>query len=61
MSDQVPFIRRAAGQCLKGVPLERKLRLLWVRIWSLALVEHASSATNSVVNQSKSEVEPGLF
>ena len=54
-------IRQAAGQCLKRVPLERKLRLLWVRIWSLALVEHASSATNSVVNQSKSEVEPGLF
>ncbi|HTY98859.1 MAG TPA: DNA polymerase IV, partial [Rhodocyclaceae bacterium] len=29
-------IRRAAGQCLKRVPLERKLRLLGVRVGSLS-------------------------
>ena len=29
-------IRQAAGQCLKRVPLERRLRLLGVRVGSLA-------------------------
>jgi DNA polymerase-4 len=28
-------IRRAAGECLKRVPLERKIRLLGVRVGSL--------------------------
>lgn len=35
-------IRHAAGQCLKRVPLERRLRLLGVRVGSLAAADAAS-------------------
>jgi DNA polymerase-4 len=35
-TDDAVTIRRAAGQCLKRVPLERKLRLLGVRVGKLA-------------------------
>jgi len=36
------IIRRVAGECLKRVPLERRIRLLGVRVGGLA---HASTAT----------------
>ena len=54
-------IRHAAGLCLKRVPLERRLRLLGVRIGSLALLNQAQEATNSVAMQTNATTEPGLF
>ena len=54
-------IRHAAGLCLKRVPLERRLRLLGVRIGSLALVGIAQSAITSVAFRTATEIEPGLF
>ena len=54
-------IRHAAGLCLKRVPLERRLRLLGVRIGSLALVDSAYSATTLVANRFATETEPSLF
>ena len=54
-------IRHAAGLCLKRVPLERRLRLLGVRIGSLALVDNAQLAINSEADQVKTGNEPGLF
>lgn len=41
-------IRRAAGECLKRVPLERRLRLLGVRVSALQLDSQADEATTSV-------------
>jgi DNA polymerase-4 len=35
-TDDAALIRRTAGQCLKRVPLQRKLRLLGVRVGALA-------------------------
>ena len=40
-------IRRAAGACLKRVPLDRKLRLLGVRVSSLTAVHAAQTAKAS--------------
>ena len=54
-------IRHAAGLCLKRVPLERRLRLLGVRIGSLALVDISQSATYLVANRVAAETEPRLF
>jgi DNA polymerase-4 len=54
-------IRQAAGQCLKRVPLERRLRLLGVRIGSLALVDQAQAAINSVAEYKNGISEPTLF
>ncbi len=54
-------IRHAAGLCLKRVPLERRLRLLGVRIGSLALVDNAQLAINSEADQVKTANEPDLF
>ena len=54
-------IRHAAGLCLKRVPLERKLRLLGVRIGSLAHVDIAQSAIISEAFQLATAAEPGLF
>jgi len=54
-------IRQAAGQCLKRVPLERRLRLLGVRIGSLALVNQAQAAINSVAEYKNGISEPTLF
>jgi DNA polymerase-4 len=34
-TDDPAVIRRAAGECLKRVPLERRLRLLGVRVGGL--------------------------
>jgi len=40
-------IRRIAGECLKRVPLERRIRLLGVRIGGLSLVEAESSSRDA--------------
>ena len=37
-------IRRAAGECLKRVPLERRIRLLGVRVGALTLVDASTPA-----------------
>ena len=37
-------IRRIAGECLKRVPLERRIRLLGVRIGGLSPVDAESSS-----------------
>ena len=54
-------IRHAAGLCLKRVPLERRLRLLGVRIGSLAHVDISQSATDLVSKKYMAETEPWLF
>ena len=54
-------IRHAAGLCLKRVPLERRLRLLGVRIGSLALVDITQSATISIAHRVVAVDEPSLF
>ena len=54
-------IRQAAGLCLKRVPLERRLRLLGVRIGSLALVDTSQPASILVAFRSATEIAPGLF
>jgi DNA polymerase-4 len=40
-TSEVRTIRRAAGECLKRVPLERRLRLLGVRVGSLSPAERS--------------------
>ena len=54
-------IRQAAGLCLKRVPLERRLRLLGVRIGSLALVDSSYDATILEANRFAAVNEPSLF
>ena len=55
-------IRQAAGECLKRVPLERKLRLLGVRVGSLAHGDGAQEAVaRSAAAGSRNEIEPELF
>ena len=54
-------IRHAAGLCLKRVPLERRLRLLGVRIGSLALVDSAQLATTLVADRVAADLELRLF
>jgi len=44
-------IRQAAGQCLKRVPLQRRLRLLGVRVGSLARAEDASQVAASEAHE----------
>ena len=41
-TDDAQVIRRAAGECLKRVPLERRIRLLGVRAGALTPAEAAS-------------------
>ena len=54
-------IRQAAGLCLKRVPLERRLRLLGVRIGSLAPVKTSHSDTIFAASRLAENIEPGLF
>ena len=54
-------IRHAAGLCLKRVPLERRLRLLGVRIGSLAPVKTSHSDTIFAASRLAENIEPGLF
>ncbi len=50
-------IRRAAGECLKRVPLDRRIRLLGVRVGSLSRPGAPSSSSAS----SRAAREPTLF
>ena len=54
-------IRHTGGLCLKRVPLERKLRLLGVRVSSLAPVDEALASTASKDPQIHKIIEPELF
>jgi DNA polymerase IV len=56
------IIRHAAGQCLKRVPLERKLRLLGVRVGSLAHGDQAQeTGAKSAASGSRKEIGLELF
>lgn len=46
-TDDPAVIRRAAGECLKRVPLERRLRLLGVRVGGLCSKQAMQDETNS--------------
>ncbi len=50
-------IRRAAGECLKRVPLERRIRLLGVRVGALSPANAAPPAVAAALPESG----PGLF
>ncbi len=54
-------IRHTGGLCLKRVPLERKLRLLGVRVSSLAAVEEAQMAASTAAQRLGASAEPDLF
>jgi DNA polymerase-4 len=51
-TDNAQTIRKIAGQCLKRAPLNKRLRLLGVRIGALALATVAQRATENVANHS---------
>jgi DNA polymerase-4 len=53
-------IRRAAGECLKRVPLERRIRLLGVRISGLCRLEQAAAAAAHAA-EPHTETTPSLF
>ena len=50
------LIRRAAGECLKRVPLERRIRLLGVRVGALSPADAVATPTRAVA-----EPTPSLF
>ena len=54
-------IRHAAGLCLKRVPLERRLRLLGVRIGSLTPVGASHSDQGFTPSRKADNIAPGLF
>ena len=54
-TDDASVIRRAAGECLKRVPLERRIRLLGVRAGALSPAEASIAASTSPVDA------PSLF
>jgi DNA polymerase IV len=54
-------IRRAARECLKRVPLERRIRLLGVRISSLCRLEEAAVSAARVVAEPHADPTPSLF
>ena len=56
-TDDAQAIRRAAGQCLKRVPLERRLRLLGVRMGTLRPAGEPEPLPVTVLLAH----EPGLF
>src|SRR5213078_4081251 len=53
-------IRRAASECLKRVPLERRIRLLGVRISGLCRQEDAAAAAAHRVGEADPESTPSL-
>ncbi len=55
------IIRRAAGECLKRVPLERRLRLLGVRAGSLVRPGEAGKASPRVAEPPAGPTTAGLF
>jgi DNA polymerase-4 len=61
-TDNAIEIRRAAGQCLKRVPLDRRLRLLGVRAGALRnLDDSAALAPGDSGNKMRSEESLSLF
>jgi DNA polymerase-4 len=56
-TDDAHVIRRAAGECLKRVPLDRRIRLLGVRIGALS----SANATASAPASGAAEPTPSLF
>jgi DNA polymerase-4 len=54
-------IRRAASECLKRVPLERRIRLLGVRISGLCRPEEAAAAAAHVIGEPQAEPTRSLF
>ena len=54
-------IRRAASECLKRVPLERRIRLLGVRISGLCRPEEAAATAAHRVGEPDPEPTPSLF
>ena len=54
-------IRHIGGLCLKRVPLERKLRLLGIRVGSLAGADEAQALAAGGEGQQKKNAEPELF
>jgi DNA polymerase-4 len=60
-TDDPKTIRQVAGQCLKRVPLDRKLRLLGVRVGKLARIEEAEAAPAPPTAHRAEEQTPDLF
>ena len=56
-TDDASVIRRAAGECLKRVPLDRRIRLLGVRVGALIAVD----AVGPVPQTAAVEATPSLF
>jgi DNA polymerase-4 len=56
-TDDASVIRRAAGECLKRVPLDRRIRLLGVRVGSLFAAEGVGPAPQMAA----AEAMPSLF
>jgi DNA polymerase-4 len=56
-TDDPHAIRRAAGECLKRVPLDRRIRLLGVRVGAL----YAASAVGAGLPPDPAEATPSLF
>jgi DNA polymerase-4 len=54
-------IRRTASECLKRVPLERRIRLLGVRISSLCRPEEAAASAARVAAEPHADPTPSLF
>jgi DNA polymerase-4 len=60
-TDDAGEIRRAAGQCLKRVPLERKLRLLGVRVGSLCRADAVAETARADAEGTADETTLPLF
>ena len=56
-TDDASVIRHAAGECLKRVPLDRRIRLLGVRVGSLC----AADAVGPAPQTATAEATPSLF
>ncbi len=56
-TDDAQVIRRTAGECLKRVPLDRRIRLLGVRAGALCPAEAVGSAPQAT----RAEGTPSLF
>jgi DNA polymerase-4 len=52
-----PTIRRVAGECLKRVPLDRRIRLLGVRVGALT----PEDAAETQQDRGSAEATPSLF
>jgi DNA polymerase IV len=60
-TDDAKVIRHTAGQCLKRVPLQKKLRLFGVRIGTLSHAGQAQAAINLIAVENQNDDAPGLF